>query len=50
MNDDLRRSAAHVFVADIQNPVANDDDMHHLSRVLRLRAGQKVSVSDGRGA
>jgi 16S rRNA (uracil1498-N3)-methyltransferase len=50
VNDDLRRSAAHVFVADIQNPVANDDDMHHLSRVLRLRAGQKVSVSDGRGA
>ncbi len=50
MNDDLRRSAAHVFVADIHNPVPNDDDMHHLSRVLRLRPGQKVSVSDGDGA
>ena len=50
MNDDLRRSAAHVFVADVENPVLDDEDAHHLSRVLRLRAGQKVSVSDGRGA
>ena len=50
MNDDLRRSAAHVFVVDVENPVLDDEDAHHLSRVLRLRAGQKVSVSDGRGA
>lgn len=50
MIDDLRRSAAHVFVADLQNPVPGDEDMHHLSRVLRLRNGQTVSVSDGRGA
>ena len=50
MNDDLRRSAAHVFVTDIGDPVLDDDDAHHLTRVLRLRAGQKVSVSDGRGA
>lgn len=50
MNDELRRSAAHVFVADIRNPVLDDDDAHHLSRVLRLRPGQKVSVSDGNGA
>ena len=50
MNDDLRRSAAHVFVTDIVDPVLDDDDAHHLTRVLRLRAGQKVSVSDGRGA
>ena len=50
MNDELRRSAAHVFVTDIQNPSLDDDDAHHLARVLRLRAGQRVSVSDGRGA
>ena len=50
MNDGLRRSAAHVFVADLQNPVLDEEDQHHLSRVLRLRKGQVVSVSDGRGA
>ena len=50
MNDELRRSAAHVFVADMHNPVLDDDDSHHLARVLRLRPGQKVSVSDGNGA
>jgi 16S rRNA (uracil1498-N3)-methyltransferase len=50
VNDELRRSAAHVFVTDIQNPSLDDDDAHHLARVLRLRAGQRVSVSDGRGA
>jgi 16S rRNA (uracil1498-N3)-methyltransferase len=47
----LGRVAAHVFVHDLSagRPVLADDDLHHLSRVLRLRAGELVSVSDGRG-
>ena len=46
----LRHSAAHVFVADISAPQLNDDDQHHLARVLRLRDGETVSACDGRGA
>ena len=46
----LRHSAAHVFVADISAPHLDDDDQHHLARVLRLRDGEQVSASDGRGA
>ena len=47
----MGRVAAHVFVHDLSagRPVLADDDLHHLSRVLRLRAGELVSVSDGRG-
>jgi len=40
---------AHVFVEDLDQPVLAADDFHHLARVLRLRAGEVVSVSDGRG-
>jgi 16S rRNA (uracil1498-N3)-methyltransferase len=46
----LRHSAAHVFVADISTPHLDDDDQHHLARVLRLRDGEQVSAGDGRGA
>jgi len=46
----LRRSAAHVFVVDIDSPEISDHDAHHLLRVLRIREGDEVSVSDGRGA
>jgi 16S rRNA (uracil1498-N3)-methyltransferase len=46
----LRRSAAHVVVDDVALPVAADDDVHHLGRVLRLRAGEVVTVTDGRGS
>jgi 16S rRNA (uracil1498-N3)-methyltransferase len=42
-------SAAQVFVEDPSSPVVADDDVHHLHRVLRLRAGEAVTVSDGRG-
>lgn len=41
--------AAHVFVADVAAPVLTADDAHHLLRVLRLRDGEQVTVSDGRG-
>ena len=50
MNEQLRRSAAHVFVDDVHAPVLAGDDSHHLARVLRLRDGETVTVSDGRGS
>lgn len=42
-------AAAHVFVADLDEPAVEDSDRHHLERVLRLRVGETVTVSDGRG-
>lgn len=45
----LPRAAAHVFVADPEDPVLAPDDRHHLTRVLRLRDGEAVTVADGRG-
>jgi 16S rRNA (uracil1498-N3)-methyltransferase len=50
MMDELRRSSAHVFVEDISCPVLTDGDVHHLSRVLRLKNGEVVTCSDGHGA
>ena len=44
-----RRAAAHVIVADLEAPALDATDRHHLESVLRLRAGQAVSVTDGRG-
>lgn len=41
--------AAHVFVADLQAPEIDEDDRHHLQRVLRLRPGELVTVADGNG-
>lgn len=46
----LRESAAHVFVADLTTPVVDEADRHHLERVLRLRAGEVVTVCDGAGS
>lgn len=45
----MDRVAAHLFVADLDRPEVDDGDRHHLERVLRLRAGEAISVSDGRG-
>jgi len=45
----MRRAVAHVFVDDLERPALSDKDIHHLSRVLRLRVGELVSASDGRG-
>jgi 16S rRNA (uracil1498-N3)-methyltransferase len=45
----LRTSAAHVFVGSLEAPQLEPDDAHHLFRVLRLRAGEVVTVSDGAG-
>lgn len=38
-----------MFVADVADPVLAQADRHHLERVLRLRPGEPVTVSDGRG-
>jgi 16S rRNA (uracil1498-N3)-methyltransferase len=42
-------ASAQVFVEDPAHPVLSVDDAHHLGRVLRLRAGEEVIVSDGAG-
>jgi 16S rRNA (uracil1498-N3)-methyltransferase len=47
--DALRNSVAHVFVDQLDSPSLGDTDEHHLSRVLRLRDGESVTASDGRG-
>jgi len=38
-----------VFVDDVDAPVLDDNDRHHLERVVRVRRGDAVVVSDGRG-
>ena len=43
------RARAHAFVADLGSPELDLADRHHLERVLRLRAGDEITVSDGRG-
>ena len=40
---------AHAFVADPASPELEPDDRHHLERVLRVRRGEEVTVSDGAG-
>lgn len=55
MTADRRSAAAHVFVEpdDLLGAgmlTVDDAVRHHLVRVLRLRDGESVSVSDGRGA
>jgi 16S rRNA (uracil1498-N3)-methyltransferase len=49
VNPALRHSAAHIFVDRLDAPAPSSDDLHHLSRVLRLRDGEVVTVSDGVG-
>ena len=44
-----RFSAAHVFVPDLGQAEMSDEDRHHLAKVLRLRVGETVTVSDGVG-
>jgi 16S rRNA (uracil1498-N3)-methyltransferase len=40
---------AHFFVDDLEHPALDDQDRHHAARVLRLRDGEAITVSDGRG-
>jgi 16S rRNA (uracil1498-N3)-methyltransferase len=46
---DRADAAAQVFVDDLDAPVLEPDDAHHLRRVLRLRNGEDVIASDGAG-
>lgn len=39
-----------VYVTDVEAPQIAGDDHHHLARVRRIRDGDEVIVSDGRGA
>ncbi len=50
MNPALRSSAAHVFVDSLGDLTLHPDDAHHLFRVLRIRDGESVTVSDGHGS
>ena len=50
MDEALRRSAAHVLVDDVAAPLLDDGARHHLRRVLRLRDGAVVTVTDGAGS
>jgi 16S rRNA (uracil1498-N3)-methyltransferase len=42
-------SVPHVFVDDLDVPELDPDDRHHLARVLRVRPGDALTVSDGCG-
>jgi 16S rRNA (uracil1498-N3)-methyltransferase len=39
-----------VFVDDVTAPQLADDDRHHLTRVLRIRAGAALTIADGSGS
>ncbi|MGI8663742.1 MAG: RsmE family RNA methyltransferase [Acidimicrobiales bacterium] len=41
---------AHAFVTDLAAPELSQRDRHHIERVLRLRAGDEMTVSDGIGS
>jgi len=45
----VREAAAHAFVVDLDAPELSEDDRRHLQRVLRLRAGEDLTVSDAAG-
>ena len=44
------RGGPHAFVDDLDQPVLAAGDEHHLARVLRLRPGDPLTLSDGRGS
>lgn len=46
MIDFLRNSKAHIFVDDLNSEIViRDDDHHHLSRVMRLKQDDRISVA-----
>jgi 16S rRNA (uracil1498-N3)-methyltransferase len=46
---DPATAEAHAFVDDLDCPQLRAEDRHHLERVLRLRPGAEITVSDGFG-
>lgn len=49
VNDIRMQPGPHVFVTDLESATLTDDDHHHLQRSLRLRDGDLLTASDGRG-
>jgi len=43
-------TAPHVIVDEIAHPIMSAEDVHHLAKVRRLRDGDLVSATDGRGS
>lgn len=43
-------TAPHVIVQDVSEPELASEDLHHLSKVRRLRSGDLVSATDGCGS
>lgn len=43
-------SKAHVLVTDLAETTVSDEHHHHLGRVLRLRSGDCMTVTDGKGS
>jgi len=43
------RGGPHVVVADLDRPVLTGDQRHHLLRVLRVRPGDPMTITDGCG-
>ena len=43
------RGGPHAYVEDLNDPVLSAEDRHHLSRVLRLRDGDALTVCDAAG-
>jgi 16S rRNA (uracil1498-N3)-methyltransferase len=43
------KDGPHAFVEDLERPELSAEDEHHLGRVLRLRPGDPLTLSDGRG-
>ena len=38
------------FVENVANPNLDGDNAHHAERVLRMRIGEEILVSDGQGS
>ncbi len=38
-----------LFVEDLDNPVVARPDIHHLNKVLRIKFGEQITISDGKG-
>ena len=49
VDERLRSSAAHLLVANVEAIELDDEGDHHLRRVLRIRSGQTVTITDGAG-
>jgi len=51
MAPDLRtQPGPHVFVDHLETPELHDHDRHHLTKSLRLRIGDPLTISDAKGA